>query len=100
GASGEPARIDVREVVLVDLALGNVARVVTVSSPRPKRRYGNRPSDGSRAPVIGVDHDETGTPLATFSATLASPVVGWAESTTVVVPEPLTTSFPSAGTVL
>ncbi len=83
---------------MMDLALGNSARVVVAGGVRPRQRYGVKP-DGSRG-AVGVETDATGTPQAAFTATLVSGPVGWVEGAVLVAPEPLLVSLPPTGTLL
>jgi len=82
----------------VEIPIGNSVRAVVTGVPRPRNRYGQRP-DGQNG-VVGVETDASGAPLNHVLTTLASPLVGWVESTTVVAPEPLLGSLPAPGTVV
>lgn len=78
--------------------MGNSVRAVVTSTPRPRNRYGEK-AGGERG-VIGVETDDSGTPLVNLVTTLASPVFGWVEATTVVGPEPLLKAVPDTGGVI
>lgn len=83
----------------MELGHGNTLRCTVVRPPRPKSRYGPRGADG-RAPVVGVETDGSGTPLATVAVTMASPMAGWVEGTTVVAPEPLLADLSESGVIV
>ncbi|MCH9736278.1 MAG: hypothetical protein K0U78_17275 [Actinomycetia bacterium] len=68
------------------------------SAPRPRNRYGEK-AGGERG-VIGVETDESGTPLVNVVTTLVSRQFGWVEATTVVGPEPLLNPAPEVGSVI
>lgn len=82
----------------MQVPLGNSVRAVVTGPPRPRNRYGEK-AGGERG-VIGVETDDSGTPLVNLVTTLVSPVFGWVEATTVVGPEPLLNAVPDAGGVI
>lgn len=82
----------------MQIPIGNSIRVVVAGTPRPRKQYAAAP-DGTRT-VIGTEIDSSGTPLAGFVATLASPTVGWTEGASVIAPAPLLEALAPAGTVV
>jgi len=78
--------------------LGNSVRAVVTSAARPRNRYGEK-AGGERG-VVGVETDESGTPLVNMVTTVASQQYGWIEATTVVGPEPLLNPAPTEGSVI
>ncbi len=83
---------------MMDLSLGNSARVVVAGGVRPRQRYGVK-ADGSRG-AVGVETDAAGIPQAAFTATLVSGPVGWVEGAVLVAAEPLLASLPPAGSLV
>lgn len=82
----------------MQVPLGSSVRAVVTGEARPRNRYGEK-AGGERG-VIGVETDDSGTPLFNLVTTLVSPLLGWVEATTVVGPEPLLSSAPAAGSVI
>ena len=82
----------------MQIPIGNSIRVVVAGTPRPRKQYAAAP-DGTRT-VVGTEIDGSGTPLAGFVATLASPTVGWTEGASVIAPAPLLEALAPAGTVV
>lgn len=82
----------------MQIDIGSSIRVVVAGSPRPRKQYGLNAAGDREA--VGVEVDATGTPLAGFAATLASPAVGWTEGTSVVAPAPLLEALSPPGTVV
>lgn len=78
--------------------MGSSIRAVVTSSPRPRNRYGEK-AGGERG-VIGIETDDSGTPLVNLVSTLVSPQFGWVEATTVVGPEPLLNPAPPESSVI